>query len=123
MIRSFSLRYGENTGNRIWYKVEDDGRDICVRVDGCRAEKEFSHYAVVGEDFLETLAEGIIQGGITNWNEFYDIDQCLCSGDSWVLHVFYKDGKEIHAMGHSAHPEDFQRGCKRIDEIFGGVIK
>lgn len=122
MIWSFSFRYGENTGKRVWYKVEDDGKDICVRVEG-QADEVFSHYVVVGADFLQELAEGIQASGIETWDGFYDIEQSLCSGDSWVLHVFYRDGREVHAMGHSARPDGFEIGTKMIGDIFGKVIK
>lgn len=117
MIRSFSFRYGDNTGKQEWYRVEDDDRAICVRIDK-RDEKEHTFYTEVDKSFLEELEERLQASGIVNWNGFYDIETCLCSGDSWVLHVFYTDGEDMHAMGHSAYPEGFEMGVKEIKSIF-----
>ena len=118
MIRSFSFRYGNNMGQQKWYRVEDDGKAICVRIDQ-RDEQEHTFYAEVEEEFLNELEERLEGAGIAKWNGFYDIETCLCSADSWVLHVFYADGHEdLHAMGHSAHPEGFQAGLKAIQAIF-----
>ncbi|WMI80437.1 hypothetical protein [Anaerotignum sp. MB30-C6] len=122
MIRSFSFRYGDNTGKQEWYRVEDDGKAICVRMD-MRDEEEHTFYAEVEGEFLKELEEKLEVGGIVKWNGFYDIETCLCSGDSWVLHIFYTDGKEdVHAMGHSARPDGFETGVRVIKEIFARFL-
>lgn len=117
MIRSFSFRYGDNAGKQEWYRVEDDQRAICVRIDKHDSEDQ-TFYAEVGKEFLQELEERLISAGIVGWNGFYDIETCLCSGDGWVLHIFDADGKDVHAMGHSAHPEGFEAGKKEIEAIF-----
>ncbi|WP_313530266.1 hypothetical protein [Anaerotignum sp.] len=117
MIRSFSFRYGDNKGKQEWYRVEDDERNVCVRIDKREVEED-TFFAEVEKDFLQELEEMVKQAGILKWNGFHDIDACLCSGDSWVLHIFYTDGHEVHAMGHSAYPEGFEEGIKEIEAIF-----
>lgn len=117
MIRSFSFRYGDNRGKQEWYRVEDDERNICVRIDKREAEEE-TFFAEVGKDFLDELEDAVKRAGIMKWDGFHDIDACLCSGDSWVLHIFYTDGQEVHAMGHSAYPHGFKVGKKEIEDIF-----
>lgn len=117
MIRSFSFRYGDNTGQREWYRVENDDRAICVRIDKTDGE---TFFAEVEQGFLEELEEMAAAARLAEWNGFHDIDTCLCSGDSWVLHIFdaLSEEKEIHAMGHSAYPEGFSAGRKAIQDFF-----
>lgn len=120
-IRAFSFRYGDSTGKMEWYQVEDDDRAICVKIN--RYDKEESGYNYeVAEAFLSQL-DGVIQdAGILDWNGFYDLTNTMCSGDAWVLHLYYQDGQEVHAMGHTAHPEGFEKGKAALDTFFGDLL-
>jgi len=121
-IRAFSLRYGTSSGNMAWYRVEDDERDICVRIDRYDDGEEYTNYTQTDADFLQEIADVIEKNDIASWNFFYDIQNTMCSGDSWVLHVYYADGEEIHAMGHTAYPEGFGEGKEAMEKLFRRFI-
>lgn len=123
MIRAFSFRYGDNTGKQEWYRVEDDGRDICVRIDK-RDGEENTYFAEVTEDFLRQLEEALQRIDIAKWNDFYDITNSPYGGNSWVLHLYFTDGQEVHALGmvepnaDVANPDGFDTGVETIRKIF-----
>jgi hypothetical protein len=122
MIQSFSFRYGTRLGKMEWYQIEGRESTFFVRINK-HDEKEYSYYAEVEEDFLKKLEKEINLLGMAEWNGFHDIEACLCSGDSWVLHILYSHGQEVHAMGHSAYPKGFEAGVKGIEMLFDKFLK
>ena len=69
---------------------------------------------------LDELEQVIRENRINEWNDFCKLDMCMCSGNSWTLHVTYKDTLDeyIHAMGHSEAPEGFEEGKKALETFF-----
>ncbi|WP_304508986.1 hypothetical protein [Anaerotignum sp.] len=117
MIQSFSFRYGTHSGKMEWYRVEEEKGAFFMHIDKWD-EKEYAYHGEVENGFLKALEEKIKVLGMAEWNGFRDIDACLCSGDSWVLHISYSYGQEVHAMGHSAYPKGFEAGVKGIEILF-----
>ena len=117
-LRAFSFRYGTSEGKMCWYRVEDDARNICVRIDQYDGVQMDTEYIVTDEAFLIEAAEMIEKTRIRDWNGFYDIENTVCNGAGWVLHVYYHDEEEIHAMGHTAYPEGFEEGKQEMIDIF-----
>lgn len=121
-IRAFSFRYGENTGKMEWYQVEDDNQAICVRINRYDKQEE-TYYYEMEPKFLEDLEHMLKGANVPAWDGFYDITNMACSGDSWVMHLYYQDGKEAHAMGHTAYPEGFIEGKQAIVAFFKKLIQ
>lgn len=114
--KSFSFRYGRNDGHMAWYRLDDEkGLNIGIDLyDG----KERSLRCEPEQIWAERLASLLETHQAEKWDGFYDIENCICAGDSWVFHAYAKDGQEIHAMGHSQYPEGFWEMKAALDELF-----
>lgn len=121
-IRAFSFRYGENTGKMEWYQVEDDNQAVCVRINRYDGQEEARYYEME-QGFLEDLNRMLMGANVPAWDGFYDISNTACSGDTWVMHLYYQDGEEAHAMGHTAYPEGFETGKQAILAFFKKLIQ
>ena len=119
-IASFSFRYANTDGFMEWFRYNPaqglwiDKCDGVLRAKRCR----------MTEDELAELEEIIRKNKIDEWNGFCKLDLCMCSGNSWTLHVTYKESGEeyIHAMGHSEEPEGFAEGKRAIESFFGRYL-
>jgi len=40
-----------------------------------------------------------------------------------VFHAYGKEGEDIHAMGHSKHPEGFAEMKQALDDFFGKIYQ
>ena len=69
---------------------------------------------------LAELEEIIRAHKIDEWNDFCKLDLCMCSGNSWTIHVTYRESRDefIHAMGHSEAPDGFAEGKRAIEAFF-----
>ena len=60
--------------------------------------------------------------GFMEWfrYNFCKLDLCMCSGNSWTIHVTYRESRDeyIHAMGHSEAPDGFAEGKRAIEAFF-----
>lgn len=120
-IKSFSFRYGLNDGSMAWYRVDNE-KGLNIGIDLYQNKEEKSLRCEPEEIWGERLVQLLEEENIKAWDGFYDIDTCLCAGDSWVFHAYYKDdGTEVHAMGHSAHPDGFAETKKKLDDFFNEV--
>ena len=72
------------------------------------------------EEELAELEEIIRAHKIDEWNDFCKLDLCMCSGNSWTIHVTYRESRDeyIHAMGHSEAPDGFAEGKRAIEAFF-----
>ena len=72
------------------------------------------------EEELAELEEVIRAHKIDEWNDFCKLDLCMCSGNSWTIHVTYRESRDeyIHAMGHSEAPDGFAEGKRAIEAFF-----
>lgn len=120
-LKSFSFRYGRNDGTMAWYRLDDEkGLNVGIDLyDGtqhslrCEPDKIWS----------ERLSDIICTHHMETWDGFYDIETCMCAGDSWVFHAYGKDGQEIHAMGHSKYPAGFKEGKEALDRLFLELLR
>lgn len=114
-IETFSFRYGDNRGFFEWYRYNPAQGLWLDKYDGTMQAKRCE----MTEEMLAALAELIRANGIESWDGFCRLENCMCSGNSWVLHVTNRDGTEIHAMGHSEAPEGFSAGKAALTAFFG----
>lgn len=121
-IKSFSFRYGMNDGSMAWYRVDNE-KGLNVGIDLYQNKEEKNFRCEPEEIWGERLVQLLEEENTAKWDGFYDIDTCLCAGDSWVFHTYYKDGTEVHAMGHSAHPDGFTETKKKLDDFFGEILQ
>ncbi len=118
-IDTFSFRYGDNQGFMEWYRYNPaqglwlDKFDGTMKANRCR----------MTEADLEELETIIRTNQIETWDGFCRLEACMCSGNSWVLHVTYQDGEPIHAMGHSEAPEGFETGKQALSAFFEKFLK
>ena len=121
-LKSFSFRYGIHDGSMAWYRVDNE-RGLNVGIDLYQNKEEKNFRCEPEKIWSERLVQLLEEENTKAWDGFYDIDTCLCAGDSWAFHVYYQDGQEIHAMGHSAYPDGFAETKKKLDEFFDEVWK
>lgn len=113
-LDTFSFRYGDNQGFMEWYRYNKaqglwlDRFDGVMRTNRCK----------MAEEDLEELEAVIRSNRIDQWDGFCRLDACMCSGNSWALHVTYQEGATIHAMGHSKAPEGFAEGRNALGMFF-----
>ena len=120
-IETFSFRYGDTQGFMEWYRYNPQQGLWIDKFDGTMQAKRCQ----MTEEDLEEL-EGIIrENKIEAWNDFCKLDLCMCSGNSWTIHVTYKDSIDeyIHAMGHSEAPEGFEQGKAALAAFFERFLK
>lgn len=113
-IDTFSFRFGDTTGFMEWFRYDRAQGLQIDHWDGKMTKKQ----CMLTEEDLAELAAVIEKNGIDQWNGFCKLELCMCSGNSWVLHVTDEDGGEIHAMGHSEGPEGFTQGKKALETFF-----
>lgn len=115
-IETFSFRYGDTQGNMEWYRYNKEQGLWIDRFDGRMQAKRCQ----MTEEELTELENIIREYKIHEWNDFCKLEMCMCSGNSWTLHVTYRDSKEeyIHAMGHSEGPEGFAEGKRALEAFF-----
>lgn len=114
-IETFSFRYGDNQGFFEWYRYDPAQGLWLDKFDGQRQEK----HCEMPKEELAALAEILHANAIESWDGFCRLEYGMCSGNSWVLHVTYREGAEIHAMGHSEAPEGFEAGRAALTAFFG----
>lgn len=115
-IDTFSFRFGDTSGFMEWYRY-DPARGLCIdKFDGKMKKVQCE----MTEAELDELEKVIRENKIDTWNGFCKLDMCMCSGNSWTLHVTYKDSNDeyIHAMGHSEGPEGFEIGKQALEAYF-----
>ena len=118
-IDTFSFRYGDNRGFMEWFRYNPaqglwlDHFDGRMRANRC----------TMTETDLEELERVIQAGGIKEWDGFCRLEDCMCSGNSWALHISYRDGAAVHAMGHSQAPEGFADGKAALENFFEKFFK
>lgn len=115
-IDTFSFRYADTNGFMEWYRYNPAQG---LWIDKCDGGMQAKRCQMTEED-LEALEQVIRENGIEKWNDFCKLELCMCSGNSWTLHVTYKDTAEeyIHAMGHSEAPEGFAEGKAALTAFF-----
>ena len=96
-IKSFSFRYGRNDGYMTWYRLDNE-KGVNVGIDLYDGE-EHSLRCEPAQELAVELAKLLEEKNAAAWDGFYDIETCICAGDSWVFHAYGKEGEEIHAMG------------------------
>ena len=112
-IDTFSFRFADTQGFMEWYRYNPQQGLWIDKFDGTMQAKRCE----MTEEELDELERVIRENKIDTWNDFCKLDLCMCSGNSWTLHVTYKDTMDeyIHAMGHSEGPEGFEEGKKALD--------
>lgn len=121
-FRTFSFRYGRNDGYFVWYRLEQtDPEHIEVQIDTLIRERKQAKFEIPTAQSA-ILWEKLQAYDILQWDGFCQMEQCLCAGDGWALHVRTTSGKEIHAMGHSAYPEHFHEVKDLLQYIFENVF-
>lgn len=120
-IKSFSFRYGRNDGYMAWYRMDNE-KGVNVGIDLYDGE-ERSLRCEPAQELAVELAKLLEEQNAAAWDGFYDIETCICAGDSWVFHAYGKEGEEIHAMGHSKHPEGFVEMKQALDDFFGKIYQ
>lgn len=118
-IDTFSFRYGDNRGFMEWFRYNPAQGLWLDRFDGRMRANRCNMTAAD----LEELERLIRANGIEKWDGFCRLEDCMCSGNSWVLHVTYREGEPIHAMGHSQAPQGFEEGKKAIEDFFEKFFK
>lgn len=115
-IDTFSFRFGDTNGFMEWYRYNPAQGLWIDKFDGTMQAKRCQ----MTEEELEELEKVIRENKINEWNDFCKLDMCMCSGNSWTLHVTYKESKDeyIHAMGHSEGPEGFEKGKAALEAFF-----
>ena len=115
-IDTFSFRFADTQGFMEWYRYNPQQGLWIDKFDGVMQAKRCE----MTEEALDELEAVIRENKINEWNDFCKLDLCMCSGNSWTLHVTYKDTMEeyIHAMGHSEGPEGFEEGRKALGAYF-----
>ncbi len=115
-IDTFSFRYGDTAGNMEWYRYNPVQGLWIDKFDGMMQAKRCQ----MTEEELAELEQVICDNRINEWNDFCKLDLCMCSGNSWTLHVTYEGTNEeyIHAMGHSEGPEGFEEGRQALTAFF-----
>lgn len=116
-IETFSFRYGTD-GFMEWYRCEAGGELRLERFDG---ERRTLCRAVTAAE-MEQLEEIIRTAGIAAWDGFCRMELGMCGGNAWALHVTYRDGTAIHAMGHSEVPAGFAAGRAALADFFGAYL-
>lgn len=121
-VSTFSFRYGRNDGYFVWYRLEPMDTDhIEVQMDTFTTERKQDTFCIpIAQSAV--LWEKLQEYSILQWDGFCQMEQCLCAGDGWALHIRTTSGQEIHAMGHSAYPERFQEVKDLLQEIFENVF-
>ena len=119
-IETFSFRYGDTQGFMEWYRYNPQQGLWIDKFDGTMQAKRCQ----MTEEDLEELENIIRANKIEEWNDFCKLDLCMCSGNSWTIHVTYKDSIDeyIHAMGHSEAPERFEEGRKALNAFFAKFL-
>lgn len=115
-IDTFSFRFGDTNGFMEWYRYNPAQGLWIDRFDGIMQAKRCQ----MTEGELEELERVIRENKINEWNDFCKLDMCMCSGNSWTLHVTYKESNDeyIHAMGHSEGPAGFEEGKAALEAFF-----
>ena len=117
-ISTFSFRYGDNLGHTEWYRYnENQGLEIHVFDGKMKAAR-----CQMTEEALSRLGELVEKEGIARWDGFCELNACMCSGNSWALHITLADGTAVHAMGHSVGPEGFEEGRKAMGAFFAEYL-
>ena len=96
-----------------------NGFAITRRRDRCDGAMQAKRCRMT-EGELAELEEIIRAHKIDEWNDFCKLDLCMCSGNSWTIHVTYRESRDeyIHAMGHSEAPDGFAEGKRAIEAFF-----
>lgn len=120
-IDTFSFRFGDTKGFMEWYRYNPQQGLWIDKFDGRMQAKRCE----MTEADLEELEMVIRENKIDEWNDFCKLDLCMCSGNSWALHVTYKDSTQqcIHAMGHSEAPAGFEESRKALSGYFERFLK
>ena len=115
-IDTFSFRFGDTNGFMEWYRYNPAQGLWIDKFDGIMQAKRCQ----MTEEELEELEKVIRENKINEWNDFCKLDMCMCSGNSWTIHVTYRESNEeyIHAMGHSEGPEGFEKGKAALEKFF-----
>ena len=120
-IDTFSFRFADTKGFMEWYRYNPQQG---LWIDKCDGKMQTVRCEMTEED-LAGLEEVIRRNRINEWNDFCRLELCMCSGNSWTIHVTYKDEKEgyIHAMGHSEAPDGFEVGKKALEEYLDRFLQ
>lgn len=120
-IETFSFRFGEANGHMEWYRYNKEQGLWIDKFDGRMQAKRCR----MTEAELEELEKIIRENKIDTWNGFCKLELCMCSGNSWTLHVTYAGNTEcfIHAMGHSEAPEGFAEGKQALEAFFDRYLE
>ena len=115
-IDTFSFRYADTAGFMEWFRYNPAQGLWIDRCDGAMQAKRCR----MTEEELAELEEIIRAHKIDEWNDFCKLDLCMCSGNSWTIHVTYRESRDeyIHAMGHSEAPDGFAEGKRSIEAFF-----
>lgn len=115
-IETFSFRFADTNGFMEWYRYNPAQG---LWIDKCDGGMQANRCQMTEEE-LDALEQVIRENGIDAWNDFCKLELCMCSGNSWTLHVTYRDTTEeyIHAMGHSEAPEGFAEGKAALEAFF-----
>ena len=115
-IDTFSFRYADTAGFMEWFRYNPAQGLWIDRCDGAMQAKRCR----MTEEELAELEEIIRAHKIDEWNDFCKLDLCMCSGNSWTIHVTYRESRDeyIHAMGHSEAPDGFAEGKRAIEAFF-----
>lgn len=119
-IETFSFRYGDTNGFMEWYRYNPQQGLWIDKFDGTVQAKRCQ----MTEEELDELERIIRENKMETWNDFCRLDLCMCSGNSWTLHVTYKESIDeyIHAMGHSEAPEGFEEGRTAVSAFFARFL-
>lgn len=121
-VTTFSFRYGRNDGYFVWYRLTKlDAEQAEIQIDTFMTERKQDTFCIPMSQSV-MLWEKLQTYHILQWDGFCQMEQCLCAGDGWALHIRTTSGKEIHAMGHSAYPEHFQEVKDLLQNVFENVF-
>ena len=121
-LTTFSFRYGRNDGYFVWYRLTQlDTEQAEVQLDTFITERKQDTFCIPISK-SDILWEKLQTYHISEWDGFCQMEQCLCAGDGWALHIRTTSGKEIHAMGHSAYPKHFQEVKELLQDIFAYIF-
>lgn len=120
-IDTFSFRFADTNGAMEWYRYNPAQGLWLDKCDGKMRAKRCE----MTEAELDELERVIREHRIQEWNDFCRLELCMCSGNSWTLHVTYRDTAEeyIHAMGHSEVPEGFWEGKAALTAFFAKYLE